>query len=323
VSDPARPVDAGDGAMSPFPSGYGSLDSGQAGADEANETRPRAVAAPAKERKRLSESLAERRSERKPKPSPLRRRRRADKAPSGSVPAVAAAGPAPMPVTRSPSPELAEASSARSGLEAGAPTRSGPGHTNGQAPAPVRPTGRPLPAPRREPSLRDPEALVEPRRTVPRRGLPEAVAHQVGREYSPEGDVVVARHHWWRLRRKVTVVRARSSRRLVRRLDTWTVFKVSLIFYALALVIVLVAGLVTWRVAIQVGFVNDIQKAVRSLADDTKFVLHGRVVFKYTAIGGAVLAVAGTLLNVVAAMLYNLISDIFGGVQLVVVKEPD
>jgi hypothetical protein len=170
--------------------------------------------------------------------------------------------------------------------------------------------------------------VTEPaRRAAPAPGggrrLPDTVAREVGREYAPEAEVIVGRPHPWQLRRKVTVVRGRSSRRLVRRLDTWSVFKVSFIFYLLAFLIVLVAGLVTWRVAIQVGFVTDIQKAVRSLFDDRKFILHGNVVFKYGTIGGAVLVVVLTILNVVAAMLYNLISDIFGGVQVIVVSEPD
>jgi hypothetical protein len=124
-------------------------------------------------------------------------------------------------------------------------------------------------------------------------------------------------------REKVTVVRSRSSRRLVRRIDTWTVLKVSLIFYLLMLVISLLAGIAAWHVAVSLSFVSDIQKSVRSLADDTKFVLHPNAVLEYGAAIGVVLAVVGTVLNVVAALLYNLISDIFGGVQVVVVTEPD
>ncbi len=85
----------------------------------------------------------------------------------------------------------------------------------------------------------------------------------------------------------------------------------------------LVAGVVTWSVAQHLGFVNDIQRSVRSLADDRKFILHGSVALKYSAAGGAALGLLGTLFNTVAAMLYNLLSDVIGGVQVVVVTEPD
>ena len=110
---------------------------------------------------------------------------------------------------------------------------------------------------------------------------------------------------------------------MLRRIDTWTVFKMSFFFYLLLLVIVMVAGVVTWFVAQRIGFVGDIQKSVRSLADDRSFILHGGPVFEYSLLGGAVLAVAGTLLNTIGAMLYNLLSDLVGGVQTIVVTEPD
>jgi hypothetical protein len=113
-----------------------------------------------------------------------------------------------------------------------------------------------------------------------------------------------------------------ASRRLLRRFDTWTVFKVSLVFYLLLLVIVLASGVVVWSVAVNLGFIADIDKAVRSLADDRSFTLHPGNVLLYSALTGAVLALFGTLLNVIASLLYNLISDVVGGVQIVVVSEP-
>ena len=147
-------------------------------------------------------------------------------------------------------------------------------------------------------------------------------ARQVAREYAPDAEISLGRDRRWG-RRRVTVVRTRVDRRLVRRIDTWTVFKMSFFFYLLLLVIVLVAGIVTWFVAQRIGFIGDIQKSVRSLADDRTFILHGGPVFEYAALAGVVLAVAGTLLNTIGAMLYNLLSDLVGGVQTIVVTEPD
>jgi hypothetical protein len=126
----------------------------------------------------------------------------------------------------------------------------------------------------------------------------------------------------WR-RQKVRVVHSTSSRRLVRRVDTWTVFKVSLFFYLLGLAIVIVAGVILWNVASTFGTIASIQKSVRSLFDLTNFVLKPVPLLEYTAAGGGVLALLGTIVNTVAALLYNLISDVAGGVQVVVVTEPD
>lgn len=112
-------------------------------------------------------------------------------------------------------------------------------------------------------------------------------------------------------------------RRLVRRLDAWTVFKVSLVFYLLMFGIVLVGGVVAWHVAVPLHFIRDIQKAVRTLADDRKFVLHPLPVLKWSAVAGGALVLLGTVLNTIAAVLYNLISDLIGGVQTVEVVQAD
>jgi hypothetical protein len=157
---------------------------------------------------------------------------------------------------------------------------------------------------------------------VKTRGTPDWMARRIAESRVPGAAYELGKNRRWR-RRKVTVLRSRANRRLVRRIDTWTVFKVSFVFYLLMLVIVLVAGTVSWNVAEHLGFVNDIQKSVRSLADDKKFVFRGRAALRYSAAGGAVLGLLGTLFNTVAAMLYNLLSDVIGGLQVIVVTEPD
>ena len=151
---------------------------------------------------------------------------------------------------------------------------------------------------------------------------PDWMARRIVESEAPGAAYELGKQRRWR-RRKVTVLRSRTNRRLVRRIDTWTVFKVSFIFYVLLLAIVLVAGVATWSVAQHLGFIGDIQKSVRSLADDKTFVFHGDVALRYAAAGGGVLALLGTLFNTVAAMLYNLISDVVGGLQVIVVTQPD
>ena len=112
-----------------------------------------------------------------------------------------------------------------------------------------------------------------------------------------------------------------QSRRTVRHLDVWTVAKVSVIFYLLILVAVVVAAVMLWYVADAVGAVQSIEKSVRTLFDLRTFTLHPKAVAEYTTAGGAVLAVAGTLGNILAALMYNLISDLVGGVRFDVVDE--
>jgi hypothetical protein len=127
----------------------------------------------------------------------------------------------------------------------------------------------------------------------------------------------------WGRRLKVQVVRGIKSRRLVRRLDVWTVLKVSVVFYALAVVSLLVAGVILWNLAATFGVVHSIEKSVRTLFDLKTFTLHPGAVLGYAVAAGALLCVVGVMLNVIAALLYNLISDVVGGIQVVVVSEPD
>lgn len=109
----------------------------------------------------------------------------------------------------------------------------------------------------------------------------------------------------------------------MRRLDTWTVFKVSMLFYLCMGLIVLLAGVVLWNVAVGSGTLNNVEKFVRTLLDLKTFKLHPHTILRYGAVIVGLLVLAGTFINVVAALMYNLISDVVGGIQVVELAEPD
>ncbi|MHB1533570.1 MAG: DUF3566 domain-containing protein [Acidimicrobiales bacterium] len=139
----------------------------------------------------------------------------------------------------------------------------------------------------------------------------------------PVPDEVVQERRSRHRRQRVQVIRGIHSRRVVRRVDAWTVFKVSLVFYLLMLVIAVAAGVIVWNLAEAFGLIGSIQRSVRSLFALKSFVLHGMPVLIIGSAAGAVLALVGTLMNVVLALVYNLISDVVGGVQAIVVSEPE
>lgn len=107
----------------------------------------------------------------------------------------------------------------------------------------------------------------------------------------------------------------------MRRIDVWTVLKLSLLFYLCVLLVVLIAGIVLWNIASAFNVITSVQKFVRSIFDLQTFVLRPTVVLESAAAGGVVLALLGTGANVLAAVLYNLISDVVGGVQVIVLEE--
>jgi len=92
-------------------------------------------------------------------------------------------------------------------------------------------------------------------------------------------------------------------------------------FYLLILVAVVVASVMLWYFADAVGAIQSIEKSVRTLFDLSKFTLHPSEVATYASIAGAILAVAGTIANILIALTYNLISDVVGGIRFDVVED--
>lgn len=179
------------------------------------------------------------------------------------------------------------------------------------------------------------------------------------------------------------VVRARRVHRIVRRVDPWSVLKISLLFYLAVFLIVVVAGFVLWNGARSAGTIDDVEDFVSSLGfgncelvDDAapattttvapggqvppptstpttvaeavsagvpqpdtdappgeecgtdgryrytgEFRLEDGRVLSATLLGGLVLVVAGAAFNVVLVVLFNLISDLLGGIRVTVLEE--
>ncbi|MBO0693627.1 MAG: DUF3566 domain-containing protein, partial [Acidimicrobiaceae bacterium] len=91
---------------------------------------------------------------------------------------------------------------------------------------------------------------------------------------------------------------------MIRRVDTWTVFKVSLFFYLLGLAVLIVAGIILWNVASTFGTIASIEKSIRTLFDLKTFQIKPRPLLEYSIAGGLVLAMLGTIMNTVAVLLY-------------------
>ena len=97
--------------------------------------------------------------------------------------------------------------------------------------------------------------------------------------------------------------------------------KVSLIFYFCAWVIMLFVGVTLWNLAVSSGLVDDVENFVVELFALESFTINGDQIFRIAAIGGLVLVVSGSGFTVLGAVLFNLISDVTGGVRFTVVEE--
>jgi len=117
--------------------------------------------------------------------------------------------------------------------------------------------------------------------------------------------------------RKATV---RTSRVVVRRVDPWSVLKLSILFYLSVCIILLVAGVLLWSAASSAGVVDNVESFMVEIGFDGFKFLPGQIL-RGAGLGGLVLVVAGTFANVLLATLYNLIGDVIGGVKLTLAED--
>jgi uncharacterized membrane protein len=107
----------------------------------------------------------------------------------------------------------------------------------------------------------------------------------------------------------------RTTRVVLRRLDTWTVLKLSLVYYLSLFIVLLVAGMLLWAGATAVGVVGNIESFMVDIGfEDFRFI--PSELLGGFALAGLVLVVAGTFANVLMTALFNLMSDVVGGVKL-------
>ena len=116
----------------------------------------------------------------------------------------------------------------------------------------------------------------------------------------------------------------RRVRRIIRKIDAWTVFKVSSIFWAIA-ALGLVLGLIMFWSVVQASGIPDritdflvtitlVDEGSDPFGDDDAF-------FRLALFGSIAWAILGCGLTTLGAVMYNLISDVVGGVEIVVLEE--
>lgn len=118
------------------------------------------------------------------------------------------------------------------------------------------------------------------------------------------------------------VAQGRRVRLVVRRVEPWTVLKFSVLLFATFYLVILVAGLVLWAAATATGVRHNVEKFIGDLIASDNFHLLGGTVVRASVLGGALLVVLGTGANVLFAVLYNLISDVVGGIIVVFEERP-
>jgi hypothetical protein len=219
-------------------------------------------------------------------------------------------------------------------LSANGPAASAP-PANGDRPRSVRP--RPLPDDEADARIDEffgsgPEPTTVPDRVLARRKgakargdrpttSPRALVGPLGAEALTAPEAVLIAPKGRRAERADRRMRARRVHRLVRHVEPWSVLKLALVFYFCLWVIMLVSGAILWRVAVSSGVIDNIEGFIESLLVLDNFKFNGNELFRAYAVGGLLMVLIATGFTVLATVLFNLISDLIGGVRITVIQE--
>lgn len=110
--------------------------------------------------------------------------------------------------------------------------------------------------------------------------------------------------------------RSRQARVVIRKVAPWSVLKVSLLFYVCIMVVILGALIILYGVLGAIGAVQNVEDFIRETLPDKTFRINGEWLFTRGIALGLFMVVVWTLINVFVALLYNLLSDIVGGIEV-------
>ena len=115
--------------------------------------------------------------------------------------------------------------------------------------------------------------------------------------------------------------KARMVHRVVRHVEVWSVVKLAFAFAACGYVIGMISGYLLWRAADRVGTIDGIEGFMEDSGGYDSFEIVGSVVFTSAVGAFAVLAVLFVALAALGALLFNLISDLTGGIRMTAIDE--
>jgi hypothetical protein len=114
--------------------------------------------------------------------------------------------------------------------------------------------------------------------------------------------------------------RVRRVTRVVRHVDPWSVFKIAIVANLVLYVIALTAGVLLWNVAYATGTVGNVERFLESFGWSS-FEFNGGEIYHNAWIGGLFAVIGFTGLAVLLAALFNLITDLVGGIRFTVLEE--
>jgi len=143
-------------------------------------------------------------------------------------------------------------------------------------------------------------------------------------EVSPSSDVTPTRAS----RVPLADTRPKRTKVTIRRVGIWSVFKFSLLFYVCLMLVVWLALLVIFLVLQAGGVMDQISRWLGQLAGNSQGTkgyvpmrIDGTLIFTYLLFGLGAMAFVWAVINTFVAVMYNLISDLIGGVEVTLAEK--
>jgi hypothetical protein len=133
---------------------------------------------------------------------------------------------------------------------------------------------------------------------------------------SPPHETATPRSETKQKVRRVTRPKARQARVMIRKVGPWSVLKLSVLFYLCVMVVIMGALVILYGVLDAIGALDSVTRLIRDLFADQSFEIHGDWLFRRGVMIGLGMVVLWSLINLFVAFLYNLISDIVGGIEV-------
>lgn len=116
----------------------------------------------------------------------------------------------------------------------------------------------------------------------------------------------------------------RRVRRIIRKIDAWTVFKVSAVVWTVVALATVLGLVMFWSVLTAAEIpdrITDFLIEITLLAEGSEPFADNEAFLRLAIFGSIAWAVLGCGLTTLGAVIYNLASDVVGGIEIVVLEE--
>jgi hypothetical protein len=107
---------------------------------------------------------------------------------------------------------------------------------------------------------------------------------------------------------------------VIREIDPWSAFRVGIVFHGVLYLMALIALVLLWSVASATGTIDNIERFLESFGWES-FQFNGVQLFLNTMFLGLFVVVLLTAIWVLCATVFNLITDLVGGIRVSVLEE--